>query len=163
VLSLSGDGFRFVGPRFPGFGATTSIIWQTSSIDQRGLETPVTIAGDIFGVLCTSLFPPHLQAHTVKMVRMVQEVAMLSAPKENTSWTVAGAKARLSEVIERAQSSPQTITRNGKPSVVVVSAEEWQRKTARKGTLAEFLLGSPLRGADLDLERQRDEPRDLPL
>jgi len=33
----------------------------------------------------------------------------------------------------------------------------------RKGTLAQFLLESPLRGADLDLERQRDEPRDLPL
>ncbi|MER9329923.1 type II toxin-antitoxin system Phd/YefM family antitoxin [Mesorhizobium sp. M0488] len=88
---------------------------------------------------------------------------MRSAPKEGTNWTVAGAKARLSEVIERAQASPQTITRNGKASVVVVSAEEWQRKTARKGTLAEFLLESPLRGADLDLERQRDQPRDLRL
>ncbi|MBB4115589.1 hypothetical protein FHT80_004957 [Rhizobium sp. BK226] len=43
------------------------------------------------------------------------------------------------------------------------SAEEWQRKTARKGTLAEFLMQSPLRGADLDPERQRDEPRDLQL
>ncbi|EJC83137.1 prevent-host-death family protein [Rhizobium leguminosarum bv. trifolii WSM2297] len=79
------------------------------------------------------------------------------------SWTVAGAKAKLSEVIDRAQFAPQTITRNGKPSVVVVSAEEWQRKTARKGTLAEFLMESPLRGADLDLERQRDEPRDPAL
>ncbi|TGQ74242.1 type II toxin-antitoxin system Phd/YefM family antitoxin [Mesorhizobium sp. M00.F.Ca.ET.186.01.1.1] len=87
----------------------------------------------------------------------------MSATGENPNWTVAGAKARFSEVIDRAQSSPQTITRNGKPSVVVVSAEEWLRKTARKGTLAEFLLDSPLRGADLDLERQRDEPRDLPL
>ncbi|TYR33520.1 type II toxin-antitoxin system prevent-host-death family antitoxin [Mesorhizobium microcysteis] len=88
---------------------------------------------------------------------------MLSAPREDTNWTVAGAKARLSEVIERAQSAPQTITRNGKPSVVVVSAEEWQRKTVRKGTLAEFLMDSPLRGTDLDVERQRDEPRDLRL
>ncbi|MCO6392388.1 MULTISPECIES: type II toxin-antitoxin system prevent-host-death family antitoxin [Phyllobacteriaceae] len=88
---------------------------------------------------------------------------MLSAPKEDTNWTVAGAKARLSEVIERAQSAPQTITRNGKPSVVVVSAEEWQRKTVRKGTLAEFLMDSPLRGTDLDVDRQRDEPRDLRL
>jgi len=88
---------------------------------------------------------------------------MLPTPKEDTNWTVASAKARFSQVIERAQSSPQTITRNGKPSVVVVSAEEWERKTARKGTLAEFLLDSPLRGVDLDLERRRDEPRDLPL
>lgn len=88
---------------------------------------------------------------------------MLSAPRKDANWTVAGAKARLSEVIERAQSAPQTITRNGKPSVVVVSAEEWQRKTVRKGTLAEFLMDSPLRSAELDLERQRDEPRDLQL
>ncbi|MFG1404212.1 type II toxin-antitoxin system Phd/YefM family antitoxin [Xanthobacter sediminis] len=94
---------------------------------------------------------------------MVIEVDMLPAPDESTNWTVARAKARLSEVIERAQSSPQVITRNGKPSVVVVSAEEWQRKTERKGTLAQFLLDSPLRSADLDLERVRDEPRDLLL
>lgn len=88
---------------------------------------------------------------------------MLSASKDDTNWTVASAKARLSQVIDRAQSSPQTITRNGKPSVVVVSAEEWERKTARKGTLAQFLLDSPLRGLDLDVERLRDEPRDLSL
>lgn len=66
-------------------------------------------------------------------------------------------------MIERAQSAPQPITRYGKPSVVVVSALEWQHKSARKGTLAEFLLASPLRGAELDFERQRDEPRDLSL
>ena len=88
---------------------------------------------------------------------------MQRSKHDDKNWTVAGAKAKLSEVIERAQSAPQTITRNGKPSVVVVSAEEWQRKTARKGSLAEFLLTSPLRDADLDFERQRDEPRDLSL
>lgn len=86
-----------------------------------------------------------------------------SAPDQSESWTVADAKARLSEVIERAQRDPQIITRHGKPSVVVVSAEEWSRKTARKGTLAEFLLASPLRDVDLDLERVRNQPRDLDL
>jgi prevent-host-death family protein len=79
------------------------------------------------------------------------------------TWTLAGAKARLSEVVDRAQARPQMITRNGKPSAVIVSAEEWARKTVRKGTLAEFLLASPLRGADLDLARQHDAPRDLKL
>jgi prevent-host-death family protein len=82
---------------------------------------------------------------------------------DDSTWTLAVAKARLSEVVDHAQHEPQTITKNGKPSVVVVSVEEWARKTVRKGTLAEFLLSSPLRGADIDLERQRDEPRDLPL
>lgn len=90
----------------------------------------------------------------------------MSAPiKQNApapdSWTLASAKARLSEVIERARLGPQIITRNGKPSAVIVSAEEWERKTIRKGTLAEFLLASPLRGAGLDLERRRDPARDL--
>jgi prevent-host-death family protein len=95
----------------------------------------------------------------VMIVKLVMGNAMQKSPKD-TNWTIAEAKARLSEVIERAQSSPQTITKNGKLSVVVVSAEEWLRKAARKGTLAEFLLDSPLRGADLDLERQRDEQHD---
>jgi prevent-host-death family protein len=81
------------------------------------------------------------------------------SPPPADTWTLAEAKARLSEVVDHAQASPQTITRNGKPSAVIVSAEEWARKTARKGTLAEFLLASPLRGADLELERQRDPPR----
>ena len=85
------------------------------------------------------------------------------APPNDTpkdTWTLANAKARLSEVIDRAQTGPQIITRHGKPNAVVVSAEEWARKTARKGTLAEFLLASPLRGADLELERVHDAPRD---
>jgi prevent-host-death family protein len=99
------------------------------------------------------------------MVMMVigQTLMAEKSRKAPAAWTVANAKARLSELIERAQAEPQTITRNGKPSVVVVSVEEWGRKAARKGSLAEFLLSSPLRGADLDLERQRDEPRDVAL
>jgi prevent-host-death family protein len=76
------------------------------------------------------------------------------------TWTLANAKARLSEVIDRAQIGPQIITRHGRPNAVIVSAEEWARKTARKGTLAEFLLASPLRGTELEIERAHDEPRD---
>jgi prevent-host-death family protein len=80
------------------------------------------------------------------------------------NWTVAKAKARLSEVIERARrSGPQTITRHGKDAVVVVSAEEWERKTKRKGNLAEFLAESPLRGSGVDVERADDDPRKIDL
>jgi len=85
-----------------------------------------------------------------------------SSPRAR-AWTLASAKARLSELVDSAQASPQTITRHGKPVAVIVSTEEWTRKTARKGTLAEFLMASPLRGADLDLERQADLPRDVTL
>jgi prevent-host-death family protein len=81
-----------------------------------------------------------------------------------SSWTVAEAKAKLSEVIEKAQTSgPQRITRHGKDAVVVVSTEEWKRKTKRKGSLAEFLLASPLRGSGLEVERLEDRPRKIDL
>lgn len=74
-------------------------------------------------------------------------------------WTVAEAKARLSELITRAATAgPQQITRNGKPAAVVVSAEEWERKTKRVGTLADFFAASPLRGSGLTVERDRSTP-----
>jgi len=45
------------------------------------------------------------------------------------SWTVAEAKAKLSEVIAKAQAQgPQAITKNGHLAVVVVSFEEWNEK-----------------------------------
>jgi prevent-host-death family protein len=82
----------------------------------------------------------------------------------NGTWAVAEAKARLSEVINRAANDgPQTITRNGRQVAVVVSAKEWERKTKRKGTLADFFAASPLRGAEIDLERVRDRPREIDL
>lgn len=69
-------------------------------------------------------------------------------------WTVAEAKAKFSEVLERAQSDgPQTITRKGRRAAVVVGAEEWERKTRRRGNLAEFFASSPLRGSGLKVKR----------
>lgn len=87
----------------------------------------------------------------------------MNKPATPHEWTVASAKAHLSEVISRAQEAPQTITRNGKASVVIVSVEEWQQKSSRQGSLASFLMQSPLAGAGLDLQRDDDSSRDLPL
>lgn len=79
-------------------------------------------------------------------------------------WTVAEAKAKLSQVIEHAQKrGPQIITRSGRRAAVVVDAEEWERRTQRTGTLADFFAVSPLRGSRLKVRRPRDRlrPRDL--
>jgi prevent-host-death family protein len=84
-------------------------------------------------------------------------------PKDG-AWAVAEAKARFSELIERARSQgPQIITRNGRSTAVVVSAEEWEQKVRRRGSLAEFFARSPLHESGLDLERVVDEPRPLEL
>jgi prevent-host-death family protein len=80
------------------------------------------------------------------------------------SWTVAQAKAKFSELLDRVQQAgPQTITRSGRLAAVVVSAEEWARKTQRVGNLAEFLAASPLRGSRLKIVRPRDRPRPIKL
>jgi prevent-host-death family protein len=80
------------------------------------------------------------------------------------TWSLANAKTRFSELVEKAKSEgPQTVTRNGKPTAVVVSYEEWARKTSRKGSLMDFLQASPLRDVEIDLDRVRGTPRDLEL
>lgn len=80
------------------------------------------------------------------------------------TWTVAQAKAKFSEVIELALlGDPQTITRNGRTTAVIVSAEEWERKTKRTGNLAEFFGSSPLHGSDVTVERVRDGSREIEL
>ncbi len=80
------------------------------------------------------------------------------------TWTIASAKARFNELVERARTrGPQTITKNGRVSVVVVSAEEWERKAHRQGSLAQFFASSPLRGSGLEVDRPKDPPRDIRL
>lgn len=79
-------------------------------------------------------------------------------------WTVAEAKAKFSEVIDRAVSEgPQNITRNGRTTAVLVGAEEWQRKTLRVGNLAEFFAASPLRGSGLKVRRLKSRPGKIHL
>lgn len=78
------------------------------------------------------------------------------------NWTVAEAKAKFSEVIDRAMlEGPQTITRKGRTAAVVVGAEEWQRKTQRVGNLAEFFAGSPLRRSGLKVRRRKAQPPEI--
>ena len=80
----------------------------------------------------------------------------MNMSEQPDTWTVAQAKARFSEVIEKArQFGPQAITRNGKRAVVVVDATLWEQTFRReqRGSFADFLLASPLRGSGLKVER----------
>jgi len=84
--------------------------------------------------------------------------------KAKGTWPVARAKAQFSALIDRAiEEGPQTITRSGRRAVVVVSVEQWERKTKRKGTLAEFFRNSPLAGAEIAIERLKGGPRETGL
>ena len=83
---------------------------------------------------------------------------------ETDIWTVAEAKAKFSEVLDRAQThGPQTVTRNGRTAAVVVGADEWAKKTKRTGNLAEFFARSPLRQSGLRIRRSKDRGRKVDL
>ncbi len=80
------------------------------------------------------------------------------------AWTVAEAKAKFSEVLDKARSDgPQAISRRGRRTAVVVAAEEWERKTKRRGNLAEFFAASPLRGSRVKIRRPRGGLRKVDL
>ena len=79
------------------------------------------------------------------------------------AWQVQTAKQRLSELIERAvNEGPQTITKHGRETVVVVEVGEFRRLTGVPTSFKEFLLSIP-KGDDLEIERSKDLPREIEL
>jgi len=87
--------------------------------------------------------------------------------RSRTSWQLQTAKARFSEIFRLARSEgPQVITRQGKDAVVMLSDDEYRQlvgKAHQPKSLVEFFRASPLVGVELDLERVRDEGRDVAL
>ncbi len=85
------------------------------------------------------------------------------------NWQVQEAKARLSEVIDRAAAEgPQTITRHGKPSAVLVSMADFEAMQAgrAKPDFAAYLLSGPKfddLDALFDFSRSKDTGRDIDL
>ena len=63
------------------------------------------------------------------------------------NWSVQDAKNRFSEVVEAARRTPQTVTKHGKPTVVVMDVMEYERlqrlERARAPSFADVLLTMP--------------------
>ncbi|GDY18757.1 antitoxin [Verrucomicrobiota bacterium] len=79
-----------------------------------------------------------------------------------STWQLQQAKNQLSLLVEDALTKgPQTITRHGKPAVVVVAATDFvPPRRKRKGIVELF---APLKGSGIDLTRVRDYPREVKL
>lgn len=88
--------------------------------------------------------------------------------EEPAAWPVQAARAHFARLIDEALSGrPQRVRRRGKDVVVVIAAEDYDRLVAPKESLVDFFRSSPLAEAiaagEIDLERDRDEIRDLAL
>lgn len=79
------------------------------------------------------------------------------------TWSVQDAKNRFSEVVEAARRKPQTVTKHGKPAVVVVAADEYERlrklQQLKAPSFAEMLLAMPTGGDEFErLEGRMRDP-----
>ena len=60
------------------------------------------------------------------------------------TWGVAEAKAKFSELMEKAQTDgPQYVTKNGRQAVVIVSADDWGAKQKPAKSFVDVLLAGP--------------------
>jgi prevent-host-death family protein len=94
----------------------------------------------------------------------------VTAHSRPAAWSVAEAKARFSEVVDRARSEgPQLVTRNGRDAAVIVSAEEWARvseKSAQvkpKGSILEIFEDIRGEGLHVALDRMSGDFRETGL
>ncbi len=85
-------------------------------------------------------------------------------PGARATWKLEDAKARFSEVVRRAHlEGPQAVTVRGRPAVVILDADEFERLAAPKPqtSLVDFLGRLDMDG--LDLNRDADPGRDIDL
>jgi prevent-host-death family protein len=81
----------------------------------------------------------------------------------DAEWQLQDAKANLSRLVNRAaECGPQRITRHGEGVAVVVSEDDYARLVAKsRGTLTEFLAGSPLSEIDFAVRDRSDTGREI--
>jgi prevent-host-death family protein len=77
-------------------------------------------------------------------------------------WKLQDAKARFSELVQRAlDEGPQTVSRHGKDVVVVISAEQFELMRKRQISLKDLLRSAPWH--ELEIERDKSPPREIDL
>ena len=80
------------------------------------------------------------------------------------SWQLQDAKNRFSEVVELAlKGSPQTVTKHGKPAVVIISAAEYAKALAPGKSLIELLRECPEDLGEIVRPREKQPARSHPL
>ena len=79
------------------------------------------------------------------------------------TWQMQEAKARLSEVVKRAETDgPQNITLHGRSVAVVLSRATFERLSSGGQSLVEFMRRSPLHGHDeIEFRRDRSTTREV--
>lgn len=79
-------------------------------------------------------------------------------------WQLQEAKAKFSELVRKATfEGPQEVTVRGQEQVVVISKKSYEGLLHPKPSFWEFMSNSPLKGVELELERDQSLLRDVCL
>ena len=99
---------------------------------------------------------------TIVYIQILASGDTMRTTMSSKSWTIAEAKARLSEVLRRAeQEGPQRI---GKRKVFIVApAEVWEACGPLRKPLGQWLVKSAPHGANLPVPSRREHERPIPF
>lgn len=82
----------------------------------------------------------------------------------NNLWQLQDAKNRFSNLVEKAKNvGPQIVTKHGEEAVVVLSISEYKKLIKPKQNIIGFFQKSPLADSNIDLERNKEIPREVTL
>ena len=86
----------------------------------------------------------------------------MNEPATQRVWTVAEAKARLSEILRLAESEgPQRI--GARKAFIIVPARVWAEKESQRKPLGRWLIENTPRGAELAIPSRRERGRTIPF
>ncbi len=81
--------------------------------------------------------------------------------EHTTVWTIAEAKAKLSELLRLASERPQYI--GTKKPYVIVSAEQWERVSTPTQPFGQWLIQNMAGTGELELPDRKEPDRDIPF
>ena len=83
---------------------------------------------------------------------------------KSKKWQLQEAKNKFSELVRKAtEEGPQIVTKHGKESVVVISSEEYRKMEQPETKLVDFFRQSPLKGLQIEIERDKSPTRKIQL
>ncbi len=86
----------------------------------------------------------------------------MNTSKSQNVWTVAEAKAKLSEILRLAETEgPQRI--GVRKSFILIPAKLWQDKESPKKSMGQWLLENMSRAGEFEIPRNRESKRKIPF
>ena len=80
------------------------------------------------------------------------------------TWQLQEAKAKLSELIKQVMhSGPQGISLRGILEAVIISRKDYERFTGQKTSFVKLMRSSPLKGLNINTQRNKSQSRDVSL